>query len=219
MTDQPTNRLQELLDGLQQPSVDHPLTAEQWASRAIEAEAKLTLANAEIERLTRYHDSAQAALAAGAEKRDELEANAKAEAAINSELNRQLDCALRDIESRKVTEDMLRGRLAEAQAEIAAVDRALDAMQSLSIFGVPSKQWAVPVVDRQRGDIAVVHTDDHDGTSADRRRAWVAALESAAAAEQKLNAGRSPYPCTRIESHAGPCNGYPRNDCLAARET
>jgi hypothetical protein len=49
-----------------------PRTADEWASRAITAEAKLTLANAEIERLTRYHDSAQSALAAGAAEKDRL---------------------------------------------------------------------------------------------------------------------------------------------------
>jgi chromosome segregation ATPase len=150
-----------------------PRTADEWASRAITAEAKLTLANAEIERLTRYHDGAQAALAAGAEKRDELEANAKDEAAINSELNRQLDCALWDIESRKVTEDMLRGRLAEAHAELAAGATEKDALR--------------------------------------------AEIEAYRVAWRRISAGAKP--CDRIESHAGPCNGYPRPDCLAARET
>jgi hypothetical protein len=43
-----------------------------WASKAITAEAQLTLARAELEELRAYKAHAQAALSAGAEKREAL---------------------------------------------------------------------------------------------------------------------------------------------------
>jgi hypothetical protein len=82
-------------------------TAEEWASRAIDAEGKLMLANAEIARLTRYHEDARAALAAKAEENDKINAELaelKTRETERSEIWQRLDAFAREVASKLGTD-------------------------------------------------------------------------------------------------------------------